>query len=84
MGIRLMDREDIVKAVAAGCGLDLARADKAVDAVLDWIMAELQTAGQARIPGLGTFRLHPANRPSQEHPTVVFTPCKALKEKLSE
>lgn len=76
-----MSKGEIAKAVAAACGLDRARAAKVVDAVFEWIVADLQTTGRARIPGLGTFRLRtePHSRPA-----VIFTPSKALKEKLNK
>tara|TARA_B100001123_G_scaffold122853_1_gene143037 strand:+ start:274 stop:546 length:273 start_codon:yes stop_codon:yes gene_type:complete len=55
-----MNKNDLVSAVADGCGLNKAQAAGAVDAVFGSITNSLQSGGEVRLVGFGTFSV--ANR----------------------
>ena len=50
-----MNKNDLVSAVADSSGLTKADAGRAVDAVFDSISSALQSGGDVRIVGFGTF-----------------------------
>ena len=55
-----MNKNDLVSAVADSCGLNKAQAAGAVDAVFGAITNCLQSGGEVRLVGFGTFSV--ANR----------------------
>ena len=55
-----MNKNDLVSAVADSCGLNKAQAAGAVDAVFGSITNSLQSGGEVRLVGFGTFSV--ANR----------------------
>jgi DNA-binding protein HU-beta len=57
---RVVNKNDLVAAVADGSGLSKADAAKAVDAVFNSITGSLQGGGEVRLVGFGTFSV--ANR----------------------
>ena len=50
-----MNKNDLVAAVADSAGLTKAVAAKAVDAVFDNVTSSLQSGGEVRLVGFGTF-----------------------------
>jgi DNA-binding protein HU-beta len=50
-----MNRGGYVAAVAAKIGAARAEADRAVEAALEVIKAEMERGGEVRLPGFGTF-----------------------------
>ena len=55
-----MNKNDLVSAVADNAGMSKADAGKAVDGVFDAITGALQSGGEVRVVGFGTFSV--ANR----------------------
>ncbi len=50
-----MNKSDLVSAVANNTGMSKSDAEKSVDGVFDAISGELQSGGEVRIVGFGTF-----------------------------
>ena len=55
-----MNKNDLVSSVADGAGMSKADAAKAVEGVFEAITSELQSGGEVRVVGFGTFSV--ANR----------------------
>ena len=55
-----MNKNDLVSSVADGAGMSKADAAKAVEGVFGAIASELQSGGEVRVVGFGTFAV--ANR----------------------
>ena len=55
-----MNKNDLVSSVADGAGMSKADAAKAVEGVFGAITSELQSGGEVRVVGFGTFSV--ANR----------------------
>ena len=50
-----MNKNDLISAVADNSGMSKSEAGKAVDGVIDAITSELQSRGEVRVVGFGTF-----------------------------
>jgi len=70
----------MIELVAAQTGLDRARSEEAVAAMLDTIVTALQKGKRVGLPGLGTFRLVPIT--AKNRARVAFTISSTLRQEL--
>ena len=68
-----MNKTELVKAVAAGSGLSLADASKAVGAVIEAIAKSMQAGEPVVIPGFGSFTVRERAARSGRNPRTGAT-----------
>jgi len=90
-----MSKKDLVDAVAEAAELSKEKANVVVDAVIAHIQKSMQSGGEVRIPGFGTFKVtkrkertgrNPATKQEITIPASIvpkFQAAKALKDALN-
>ena len=94
-GTRIMNKTELVKAVAAALNISYKESAAAVNAVIETIASTLATGDKVILLGFGTFevRQHPAGQGLNPHTgelvtiavkkTPAFRPGKDLKDKVN-
>jgi DNA-binding protein HU-beta len=90
-----MSKKDLIDAVAEATELPKEKAGEAVDAVLAHIQKAMQSGGEVRLPGFGTFKVakrkertgrNPATKQEIKIPASIvpkFQASKTLKDALN-